>query len=92
MERIIIPAVFQSYRPLSDKSWNLTFNCLEPNAQQREQFHSMRQSTVVLLMKTTDVTQDDTMLMDAVDSDLEGKSPSQRLRSVLNTIPQRKNL
>jgi len=81
--KILIPAILNTYRPLTDKSWSITLNLNEPNAEQKVIIDRMHQQAVFVLLKDTGITKDDENIIDSVDGDIETKTPSQRLRGVL---------
>lgn len=86
--KILIPAILSRYSPRADKSWSVTLNLNEPNAEQKVIIDRMHQQAVVVLLKDTGITKDDEFIFDQVDTDIENKSPSQRLRGVLYRLWQ----
>jgi hypothetical protein len=83
VNKILIPAILNGYRPLRDRSWSISLNLNEPNKEQKEIIDQMHQKAVFVLIKDAQVTKDEEELIDSVDADIETKTPSQRLRGVL---------
>lgn len=85
MKKIIIPAVLTSYRPLSDKSFNLTFNTLVPNPEQKVVIDSLHQELGYLMFKDGDLSKIENEQFDSLQADLNdtNKTQSQRMRNVL---------
>jgi hypothetical protein len=86
--KLIIPAILSRYSPRADKSWSVTLNLNEPNAEQKVIIDRMHQQAIVILMKDTGITKDDEFIIDKVDGDIENKTPSQRLRGIFYRLWQ----
>lgn len=82
---ILLQAQFTGYRPKKDKSASLTFSSdLEVSSEQIKQFHELLDQRGIIYFSTKgELTQEEVDELDKVDIELEGKSKSQRLRSVL---------
>lgn len=82
MSKIIIPAILSSYRPLADKSFNLTFNTNILNPEQKVIIDSFHQHYGFLMFKDTEVEKVESEQFDNLKVDIydAAKSPSQRLR------------
>lgn len=85
MKKIIIPAVLTSYRPLSDKSFNLTFNTLVPNPEQKVVIDSLHQELGYLMFKDSEIEKIEDKQFDSLEADINdtNKTQSQRIRNVL---------
>lgn len=81
---ILLPAELGSYRPKKDKSFGLTFNTRELTPNEVLQINSLMGSYCFLAIKENEIEQAELDAIDTLQTDLDmGKSPSQRLRSVL---------
>lgn len=82
--KILIPAILTTYRPLADKSFNLTFNA-SVQQDQKLTVDSLHQQYGFLMFKDSEVDKEEIELIDNLEADLEdsSKTPSKRLRSVL---------
>ena len=85
MNNILLQCQLTGYRPKKDKSCALTFTSdLEVNSEQIKQFHESLESRGIIYFSVKgELTQAELDEIDNVDIELEGKSKSQRLRSVI---------
>ena len=83
MNKLIIPAIINSYRPRADKSWSVGLVINEPSQNQKQIIDALYQHSVFVLIKDADITPDEESTIDNIDQDINTKTPSQRLRSVL---------
>lgn len=85
MSKLIVPGILTSYRPLNDKSFNLSLNISEPTPQAREIIHQLHQQSVFLMLKESSYNSTEKEQFDSLEEDLydKQKSPSRRQRSVL---------
>lgn len=85
MKSILLQTQFTGYRPKKDKSVSLSFTSdLEVSSEQIKQFHELLdQRGIVYFSVKGELTHEEVDQLDNVDIELEGKSKSQRLRSVL---------
>lgn len=88
MNKIIIPAILNTYRPRADKSWSVGLVINEPSQEQKQIIDSLYQHSVCVLIKDTDVTPDEESIIDNIDLDINTKTPSQRLRGVFYLLHQ----
>lgn len=91
MTKITTSAILTTYRPRVDKSWSITLNINEPSQEQKQIIDSLLQHSVVVMVKDADITPDEESILDNIDIDINTKSPSQRLRSVLYLMHQNDN-
>jgi hypothetical protein len=83
MTKILTGAILTSYRPLSDKSFNLALNIQEPSQLQRDILHQLHQQAVYILIKSGEIDKDEQDVFDAIDGELfDKKSQSERIRNV----------
>lgn len=84
MIKIITPAILTTYRPLADKSFNLTFNASIQTPEQKLVVDSLHQQYGFLMFKDSEVEKDEFEIFDSLEADLEdqSKTPSKRLRAV----------
>jgi len=81
--KILTPAILTSYRPLADKSFNLSLNIQEPSQLQRDVLHNLHQQAVYVLIKSGEIEKDEVEMFDAIDGELfDKKSQSERIRNV----------
>lgn len=93
MSKLIVPGILTSYRPLNDKSFNLSLNIPEPTPQAREIIHQLHQQSVFLMLKESSYNTTEKEQFDSLEEDLydKQKSQSKRLRSVLFLCWQKEN-
>ncbi len=90
---IIIPAIFDNLRTLSDKSIKITFTTNELNPQELLGLMEVLHSFGYLAFKAEPFKAEEKELMQELKSDFDfkGKSSSQRLRAVLFLMYQQDN-
>lgn len=90
---IIIPAVYQGSRDLSDRTKKLTFGTNEVTPEQAAGLQMMVQSYVYLAIKEEPFTGEQQELISDLKNDIDafGKSPAQRMRGVMYRIWEQKN-
>lgn len=85
--KILIPAIFTTYRPKSDNSFSITFNTQEFTPEQLLLINQLRNKAVYLMIKESEIEGVEEELLDNVEADLSdfgaNKSLSQRLRNVM---------
>ncbi len=94
MKKLLTTGTLSSYRPKVDGSFTLSVNILIPSKEQLNTIVDLYQQEVVVYLKEgTQVTKEETEIIDEVDLDLGNtKSPSQRLRSILFVSFEQNNL
>jgi hypothetical protein len=82
---IVIPAIFEGYRSLKDRTLKLTFETGEPTPQQVAGLTTSLQKPIYLAIKENPFKEDEIEALKALKADLEegGKTDSQRLRGAL---------
>jgi hypothetical protein len=93
MKSLVTTGILTSYRPRADSSFSLSININIPTKEQKITIDELfQQEVVVYLREGSNVTKEETDIIDNVDIDLGStKTPSQRLRSVLFLNFQQKN-
>lgn len=88
-ERIMLAVCLESYRPRKDKSFTLTFSTSELSTETVIQITKLHNRMGVMAFVDKEVMNADELAeLDKVDIDLEKRSYSQRLRSVLYVLHQ----
>ena len=83
MNKLLLPATLDGYSPRKDGSFSLRFVTQEMTPTEVANIANFYNQFGYLLFKEQ-VTQQDVELMDSLDAEIsDGKTPSQRLRSVL---------
>lgn len=83
MNKILVPASLDGYSPRKDGSFSLRFATQEMQPNEVANIANLYNQFGYLLFQEQ-ITQEDKALMDSLDTELsDGKTPSQRLRSVL---------
>jgi len=83
MRKLLAAAILTGYRPLNDKSFNLSLNIPEPSQLQREVIHSLHQQAVFLLIKEGEIEQNEISEFDTLEPELfKKKSQSKRIHDV----------
>jgi hypothetical protein len=84
MSKILTGAILTSYRPLADKSFNLSLNIQEPSQLQRDILHQLHQQAVFILIKSGEIDKEEQESFDVLEGELfDKRSQSQKLRHVL---------
>ena len=87
MNKLITPAILNSYRPKKDKSVSITFETQEYTAQQIGELHGLVGSYGALVFKPEDqLTSAEIKEIDELDLEVGGKTKAQRLRNVLYKV------
>lgn len=91
---MIIPVTLKSYRPLSDKTFNITFSTQELTAEQLLDLNALLSTFGVMYYRGTEtLSKAEIKELDNLDLDIhdEPKSQSQRLKNVLYLNWQKDN-
>lgn len=92
MRKFITSAILTSYRPLSDKSFNLSLNIPEPSQLQRDTIHSLHQQAVFILVKEGEIEQNEVTEFESLDAELfKKKSQSKRIHDVFFVLWKQNN-
>lgn len=83
MRKLLSAAILTAYRPLNDKSFNLSLNIPEPSQLQREVIHSLHQQAVFVLIKEGEIENNEVSEFDTLEPELfKKKSQSKRMHDV----------
>lgn len=83
MRKILASAILSSYRPLADKSFNLSLNIPEPSELQRNLLHSLHQQAIFILIKEGEIEQNEVAQFEELEPELfKKKSQSKRIHDV----------
>lgn len=88
---ILIAAYIEGIRSRKDKTVAITVGTQELSPEKAGEIFHMNGKLITAYLSNTEVTKDDQDVVDAIELDLPGKSPSQRLRSVLFLMWREKN-
>jgi hypothetical protein len=93
MKSLVTTGILTSYRPRADSSFSLSININIPTKEQKITIDELfQQEVVVYLREGSNVTKEETDIIDNVDIDLGStKTPSQRLRNTLYRNWEQKN-
>lgn len=81
---ILIPAIFTAYRPKVDKSCSLSFSTLEMSSDAIGKFHGLQGRMGSLVFKAeSELTKNEMLLVSNMETEIGGKTKSERLRNVL---------
>jgi hypothetical protein len=87
VNKILIPAILTRYAPLKDKSWSVSLNLNEPNAEQKVLIDRLFQQPVYVLIKEGQITKEETSLIDSLEAqEHKIKTKSQRLRNTMYRV------
>ena len=87
MNKLITPAILNSYRPKKDKSVSITFETDEKNGHQIMELHGLTGSYGALVFKPEEqLTTAEIKEIDELDLEVSGKTKAQRLRNVLYKV------
>jgi len=81
----MLPAILSSYRPRADGSWSITLSTNILRADEKVVIDGMHQQLCCVLLKDSEVLNDELEAFDSVEMDLiDAKiTPSQRFRNIL---------
>jgi hypothetical protein len=83
MRKLLSSAILTAYRPLNDKSFNLSLNIPEPSQLQRDVIHSLHQQAVFILIKEGEIENNEVSEFDTLEPELfKKKSQSKRIHDV----------
>ena len=83
MRKLLTTATLTSYRPLNDKSFNISLNIPEPSQLQRDVLHSLHQQAVFVLIKEGEIENDEVAQFETLEPELfKKKSQSKRMYNV----------
>lgn len=82
MKGVLIPAYVEGIRTRKDKTISITIGTQEISPEKAGEIIHMSGKLITAYLSNTDVSKDDQEIIDSLEVDLPGKSPSQRLRSV----------
>lgn len=90
--KILIPAILTRYSPKVDKSWSLSLNINEPNAEQKVIIDRLFQQPVYVMLKNTEISKEEQTMIEALEeTEFKTKTQSQRIRNVLYLIWEKKH-
>lgn len=82
-----MPAILSRYAPRADKSWTISLNVIEPNAEQKIAIDRMFQQSCYVLIKEGEISKEEQSLIDSLEAkEFKIKTPSKRLRDVLYRV------
>lgn len=85
--KILLPAILTSYRPRTDKSWNIALNINEPSPEQKVIIDKMFQNACYVLIKDAEIVKEEVSLIDSLEAkEHKVKTKSQRLKGVLYRV------
>lgn len=91
MEGIILPVIISSIRSLKDGSVSILTETQELSPGKAGELFSLRNKTAMAYFSPKEtISQKELNQIDSLDADIQGKTPSQRLRSVLYVNWQQK--
>ena len=80
---IILPAIVESLRTRKDRTIAITIGTQEMEPAKAGEIFSLNNQLVTVYISPTGIDQDTIDIIDTLEPELPGKSPSQRLRSIL---------
>ncbi len=83
MKGVLIPAYVETIKSRKDKTIVLTIGTQELTPEKAGELFGMNGKLITAYLSNTDVSKNDQDVIDSIEADLPGKTPSQRLRSVL---------
>lgn len=87
--KIILPVCLDSYRPRKDKSFVLTFSTAEIREHEMLAIHNLHGKVGALFFSEKNIIEtNDILKLDRIDKEINNKSQSQRLRSILFLLHQ----
>ncbi len=85
--KILMPAILSRYAPRADKSWSISLNVIEPNAEQKIAIDRMFQQSCYVLIKEGEISKSEQSLIDTLEAkEFKIKTKSQRLKGVLYRV------
>lgn len=83
----MIPAILTGYGPKADKSWRVSLNINEPNAEQKVIIDRLFQQSCYVLIKEGEIRKEEQSLIDSLEAkEFKIKTNSQILRNVLYRV------
>lgn len=82
----LLPAIIEKISTLKDGSVSLTIYTQELSPQKAAELFGLRGKLATVYLSPADITSKELQLVDSIEPDLPGKSPSQRMRNVLYVI------
>ncbi len=87
--KIMLPVCLESYRPRKDKSFTITFSTAEIRQNEMIAISQLHGKIGALFFTEKNVIEENDLIqLDAIDKEINNKSQSQRLRSVLFLLHQ----
>lgn len=87
--KIMLPVCLESYRPRKDKSFTITFSTAEIREHEMLAINQLHGKIGALFFSEKNVIEENDLIqLDAIDKEINNKTQSQRLRSVLFLIHQ----
>lgn len=91
MKGILIAAQIEGIRSRKDKTISLTLGTQELSPEKAGELFSINGRLVTIYLSVKDISTDEQELIDSIEPDMPGKSPSQRLRAVLFRMWEQNN-
>lgn len=91
MKGILLPAYVEGIRSRKDKTMAITIGTNELTPQKAGELFSLNGKLVTVYLSDTGVSKEEQSVIDSMEPDMPGKSPSQRLRSVLYLLFEQDN-
>lgn len=91
MKGILIAATVEGIRSRKDKTVALTIGTQELNPEKAGELFSINGHLVTVYISVKGISNDEQDIIDSVEPDVPGKSPSQRLRNVLFRLWEQSN-
>ncbi len=83
MKGILIAAMVNTIRSLKDGSITISLETQELSPAKAGEIFSLRGRLVTVYLSPSDISSKELSLVDSIEPDMPGKSPSQRMRNVL---------
>ena len=91
MKGIILAAYIDGIRSRKDRTVALTISTQELSPEKAGEIFSLNGKLITAYLSPSEITKDDAGLIDSIEPDMPGKTPSQRLRSILFLLWQQNN-
>lgn len=91
MKGLLFAAYVETIRSRKDKTISLGIGTQELTPEKAGELFSMQGKLVTAYLSNTEVSKNDQDVIDSIEVDLPGKTPSQRLRSVLYLLWKENN-
>lgn len=88
---VLLPAIVEKISTLKDGSVSLTIYTQELSPQKAAEIFTLRGKLSTVYVSPAEISQKELSLVDSIEPELPGKSPSQRMRNVLYIIWKQDN-